>query len=78
MVMLAMLYLLTQKAALIDIVLMLTLKDALEIMQVVMPKRHLTPEDVVNILREKHENREMLRLTRLKAQEKLLAECKNY
>lgn len=78
MVMLAMLYLLTTRAALDDLATMLTLKDALEIVKAVMPQRQLTYEDVVEIIREKHENRERSRLVRLKAQEALLAECEMF
>jgi SRSO17 transposase len=75
MVMLAMLYLLTTKATLVGLATKLTLKDALEIIKVVMPRKQLTCEDAVEILREKHENRERSRLARLKDQEALLADC---
>ena len=75
MVMLAMLYLLTTKATLVGLATMLTLKDALEIVKVLMPQKQLTYEDAVEILREKHENRERSRLSRLKDQEALLADC---
>lgn len=75
MVMLAMLYLLNTKATLSDLADMLTLKDALEIVKVLMPQRQLTYEDAVEIIREKHENRERSRLVRLKAQTELLASC---
>ncbi|MCE2982532.1 MAG: hypothetical protein LW832_03085 [Parachlamydia sp.] len=77
MVMLAMLYLLTTKAALTGLADMLTLKDALEIVKVLMPQRQLTYEDAVEIIREKHENRERSRLVRLKAQAELLASCED-
>jgi SRSO17 transposase len=75
MVMLAVLYLLTTKATLAGLATKLTLKDALEIMKVVMPQKQLTCEDAVEILREKHENRERSRLSRLKDQEALFADC---
>jgi FOG: Transposase len=75
MVMLAMLYLLTTKATLAGLATKLTLKDALEIVKVLLPQRQLTYEDAVEIIKEKHENRERSRLTRLKAQEELLAGC---
>jgi SRSO17 transposase len=76
MVMLAMLYLLTTKGVLTGLAAKLTLKDALEIVKVLMPQKQLTIEDVVEILREKHENRERSRLSRLKDQESLLEGCK--
>ncbi len=75
MVMLAMLYLLTTRAALADQANMLSLKDALEIVKVLMPQRRLTYDDAVEIIREKHENRERSQLVRLKAQAELLATC---
>jgi len=75
MVMLAMLYLLTTKATLAGLATKLTLQDALEIVKVLLPQRQLTYEDAVEIIKEKHENRERSRLTRLKAQEELLAGC---
>jgi SRSO17 transposase len=78
MVMLAVLYLLTTKATLAGFATKLTLKDALEIMKVVMPQKQLTCEDAVEILREKHENRERSRLARLKDQEALLADCEEH
>jgi SRSO17 transposase len=78
MVMLAMLYLLTTKATLVGLATKLTLKDALEIMKVVMPQKQLTCEDAVEILREKHENRERSRLARLKDQEVLLEGCEEF
>ena len=75
MVMLAILYLLTTKATLAGLATKLTLNDALEIVKILIPQRQLTYEDVVEILREKHENRERSRLARLKKQEGLLADC---
>lgn len=78
MVMLAVLYLLTTKATLVGLATKLTLKDALEIVKVLMPQRQLTCEDVVEILKEKHENRERSRLARLKDQAALLAGCDGF
>ena len=75
MVILAMLYLLTTKGGLTGLAAKLTLKDALEIVKVLMPQKQLTIEDVVEILREKHENRERSRLSRLKDQESLWEGC---
>ena len=70
-----MLYLLTTKAALVGLATKLTLKDALLIVKVIVPQRQLTYEDAIEIIQENHENRERSRLSRLKAQEKLLADC---
>ena len=78
MVMLAMLYLLTTKGTLAGLATMLTLKDALEIVKVLMPQRQLTYDDAVEIIKEKHENRERSRLVRLKAQEALIAGCEMF
>ena len=75
MVMLAMLYLLTTKATLVGLASKLTLKDALEIVKVLMPQKPPTYEELVEIIKEKHENRERSRLSRLKDQEALLAGC---
>lgn len=75
MVMLAMLYLLTTKATLVGLATKLTLKDALLIIKVTIPQRQLTYEDAVEIIQENHENRERSRLSRLRDQEKLLADC---
>lgn len=74
MVMLAILYLLMMRSAIIECANKLTLKDALEIVKALVPQRQLTYEEVVDMLREKHENRERSRLTRLHHQEQLLAE----
>jgi SRSO17 transposase len=74
MVMLAILYLLTLRSALTEFANKLTLKDALEIVKVLVPQRQPTYEELIDMLREKHENREQSRLTRLKQQEQLLAE----
>ena len=74
MVMLAILYLLTMRSALTEFANKLTLKDALEIVKVLVPQRQPTYEELIDMLREKHENREQSRLTRLKQQEQLLAE----
>ena len=75
MVMLAVLYLLSTRATLTEFASKLTLKDALEIVKVLVPQRQPTYEEAVEMLREKHENREKSRLVRLKQQEALLAEC---
>jgi SRSO17 transposase len=75
MVMLAMLYLLTTKATLAGLATKLTLNDALEIVKALVPQKQITYEDAVEIIREKHENREKSRLARLKAQEELIAGC---
>ena len=74
MVMLAVLYLLTTRTALTEFASKFTLKDALEMVKVLVPQRQPTPEEFVEILREKHENRERSRLTRLQQQADLLAE----
>lgn len=75
MVMLAVLYLLTTRDSLKEFADKLTLKDALEIVKVLVPKRQPTYEEAIEMLREKHENRERSRLARLKDQKDVLAEC---
>lgn len=75
MVMLAILYLLTTRATLTGFASKLTLKDALEIVKVLVPRRQPTYEEAIDMLREKHENRERSRLSRLQQQANLLAEC---
>jgi len=75
MVMLAVLYLLTTRKTLTEFASKLTLKDALEIVKVLVPRRQPTYEETVAMLREKHENRERSRLARLRDQEDLIAEC---
>jgi hypothetical protein len=75
MVMLAVLYLLTTRATLTEFASKLTLKDALEIVKVLVPRRQPTYKEAIDMLREKHENRERSRLIRLKQQAGLLAEC---
>lgn len=72
MVMLAMLYLLMTKGVFVGLASKLSLNDALEIVKVLMPRKQLTYDDAVNILKEKHENRERSRLARLKIQKALL------
>jgi SRSO17 transposase len=66
MVMLAVLYLLTTRATLTEFASKLTLKDALEIVKVLVPRRQPTYKEAIDMLREKHENRERSRLIRLK------------
>jgi hypothetical protein len=75
MVMLAVLYLLTTRTTLTEFASKLTLKDALEIVKVLVPQRQLSYEEAIDMLREKHENRERSRLIRLEQQASLLAEC---
>lgn len=75
MVMLAVLYLLTTRATLTEFASKLTLKDALEIVKVLVPRRQPTYDEAIAMLREKHENRERSRLSRLKDQAALIAEC---
>jgi SRSO17 transposase len=72
MVMLAMLYLLTTKGVLTGLASKLTLKDALEIVKVLLPQKQPDIDDIVETIREKHENRERSRLSRLTAQKALL------
>jgi hypothetical protein len=62
MVMLAVLYLLTTRATLTEFASKLTLKDALEIVKVLVPRRQPTYKEAIDMLREKHENRERSRL----------------
>ena len=57
MVLLSMLYLLQLKCSLRPKAPMLTLQDALDILKVVMPKKQLSHDDVINLIREKHINR---------------------
>ena len=75
MVMLAVLYLLTTRATLTEFASKLTLKDALEIVKVLVPRRQPTYAEAIAMLREKHENRERSRLSRLKDQAAIMEEC---
>lgn len=75
MVMLAVLYLLLTRAKLKEFASKLTLQDALELVKVLVPQRQPTCEEVIEMLREKHENRERSRLAWLRQQADLLAEC---
>ena len=72
MVMLAMLYLLTIKTCLGEHAEKVTLKDALWIVEGLIPRRQLTKEERLAIILENHENRERSRRIRLEAQLKEL------
>ena len=72
MVMLAMLFLLTIKTALKEKIEKMTLKDALWIVEGLVPRRQLTYEERVEIIAENNRNRERSRQTRLEAQLKEL------
>lgn len=73
MVMLAMLFLLTLKTALKEKVEKMSLKDALWIVEGLVPRRQLTYEERVAIIAENNRNRELSRQIRLEAQLKALA-----
>jgi len=68
LVMLAMLFLLTSKRQLQPTAPMLTLQDAKEILEQILPKKHLSHEDLVKLIRKKHENRLRTRISYLKHQ----------
>jgi SRSO17 transposase len=70
MTMLAMLFLVTLRTNLVSQAPMLTLQDAKQILEILLPKKTLTPEDVVNIIQKKHLNRYCSRNSRLKKQRK--------
>jgi len=72
MTMLAMLFLLTLRKNLVDQAPMLTLQDAKQILEMVLPKKTLTLEDAVKIIEKKHLNRYSSRNSRLKKQRKQL------
>jgi len=74
MVMLAMLFLLTLKTALKEKVEKMSLKDALWIVEGLVPRRQLTYEERVEIIAENNRNRERSRQIRLEAQLKALEE----
>lgn len=66
MVLLAMLFLLQLKQTLRPKAAMLTLQDALEILQVVLPKRQLTYQEAIDHIRKKHLKRFRSRRSRLR------------
>jgi len=72
MTMLAMLFLLTLRKNLVLQAPMLTLQDAKQILEILLPKKSLTLEDVVKIIDKKHWNRYCSRNSRLKKQRKQL------
>jgi len=57
MVMLAMLYLLTMKNSLIEEADRMSLKDALWLVEAIVPRRQLSYEETLAIIRENNENR---------------------
>lgn len=72
MTMLAMLFLLTLRKNLVAQAPMLTLQDAKQILEILLPKKSLTLEDAVKIIEKKHLNRYCSRKSRLKKQRKQL------
>ena len=72
MTMLAMLFLLTLRNNLVIQAPMLTLQDAKQILEILLPKKRLTLEDAVKIIEQKHWNRYYSRQSRLKKQRKQL------
>lgn len=72
MVMLAMLYLQSIKAFHVEEADRMSLKDALWLVEAVIPRRRLTYEETLAIIRENNENRERSRQSRLEAQWKSL------
>jgi hypothetical protein len=70
MTILAMLFLLTLRKNLASQAPMLTLQDAKQILEILMPKKTLTLEDAVKIIEKKHLNRYCSRNSRLKKQRK--------
>jgi hypothetical protein len=75
MVMLAMLFLLTIKNSLKEEADKMSLKDALWLVEAIVPRRQLTYEETLAIIRENNENRERSRQARLEAQLKSLEGC---
>jgi len=69
MVLLAMLFLLEVKQSLVSQASMITLKDAVDILKVVMPQKELTCDDTAKLIYEKHLNRFRSRNCRLKKQQ---------
>lgn len=72
MSMLAMLFLLSLKQTLTPKAPMLTLQDAREILEIVMPKKTLTLDDAVDLIKKKHVNRFRSRQSYLKKQKQFL------
>ena len=72
MVLLAMLFLLQLKQTLKPKVPLITLQDAVEILEVVMPKKQLTFEEAVDHIRKKHLNRLQSRNSRLRSEKNQL------
>ncbi len=72
MTMLAMLFLVTLRKNLVAQAPMLTLQDAKQILEILLPKKSLTLEDAVKIIEKKHWNRYCSRNSRLKKQRKQL------
>jgi SRSO17 transposase len=72
MTMLAMLFLLTLRKNLVAQAPMLTLQDAKQILEILLPKKSLTLEHAVKIIEKKHLNRYCSRKSRLKKQRKQL------
>ena len=72
MTMLAMLFLVTLRKSLVAQAPMLTLQDAKQILEILLPKKSLTLEDAVKIIEKKHWNRYCSRYSRLKKQKKQL------
>ena len=72
MTMLAMLFLVTLRKNLASQAPILTLQDAKQILEILLPKKNLTLEDAVKIIEQKHWNRYCSRSSRLKKQRKQL------
>ena len=72
MTMLAMLFLVTLRQNLVAQAPLLTLQDAKQILEILLPKKSLTLEDAVKIIEKKHWNRYCSRNSRLKKQRKQL------
>jgi SRSO17 transposase len=72
MTMLAMLFLITLRKNLVSQAPMLTLQDAKQILEILLPKKTLTLEDALKIIEKKHLNRYCSRKSRLKKQRKQL------
>ena len=72
MTMLAMLFLVSLRKNLVSQAPMLTLQDAKQILEILIPKKSLTLEDAVNLIEKKHLNRYCSRNSRLKKQRKQL------
>jgi SRSO17 transposase len=72
MTMLAMLFLLTLRKNLVAQAPMLTLQDAKQILEILLPKKSLTLEEAVKIIEKKHWNRYCSRNSRLNKQRKQL------